>query len=117
MAHFEMFYRSTNFLYSTVRIEVTDSYGRSGSGTAFFFEDYKNPESHPSYLVTNVHVLEDANNVRIKFHCGDKWDNIDRWIELSSPSGLWTSHPNPEVDLCAISVERLRELADGQLDD
>ncbi len=103
-------------LYRTVRVEVVDRNGNTGAGTAFFFADYRSREESRSYLVTNQHVLEGAAKARIRFHCGIPPELEDRLVELPYPESAWTSHPSPDVDLCAISVSRLKELAGGDLD-
>lgn len=114
---------STQFLYSTVRIETLDLDGSPGSGTAFFFEDFKSPDDRASYLVTNNHVLANTKSVRLTLHVGATTDRShfsvaeERSFDFAEPLTLWKAHPNPEVDLCALSVKRLKELAGDHLDD
>jgi hypothetical protein len=105
------------YLYSTVRVETTELDGGTGSGTAFFFEDYKHHDSRPGYLVTNKHVLETALRVRFRCHCGARGFLEDRSIEIADPASLFSPHPDPSIDLCAISVSHLKMLAGDVLSD
>lgn len=105
------------YLYSTVRVETTELDGGSGSGTAFFFEDYQHHDSMPGYLVTNKHVFKSARRARFRFHCGSRGLLEDRWIEIPNPASLFAAHPDPSIDLCAVSVRYLKMLEGNVLAD
>lgn len=112
---------SVGLLFATVRLETEEPDGQVGSGTAFFFEEFNEP-GRPAYLVTNRHVLQGARRVRTRFHTGSVPDRTsfrpagEYAFEMDNPDTLWTPHPDPGIDLCAISVAELREVAGGRLD-
>src|SRR5438552_15625567 len=92
---------ATQFLYATVRVELQYSDGSRGAGTAFFFDD---SASRP-VLVTNCHVLEDAQLASFRFHISPspELSNFtifdDYTLTLANPASAWTSHPDTPIDL------------------
>jgi S1-C subfamily serine protease len=114
-------HQSTQLLFSTVRIQVRFADGKSGVGTAFFF-DYGEPESWRTYLVTNKHVVEGVVEAQITFHIASN----PQLHELNPPGKAlvrfndfereWFPHPDPDVDICVMAVDHLKRLALGALD-
>lgn len=114
-------HQSTQFLYSTVRIQVRCADGNDGVGTAFFF-DYGEPNNWRTYLVTNKHVVDGAVDARIVFHTA----TAPQLHALTPPGRTvvdfvdferqWFPHPDPDIDLCVMSVQHLKSLAGSTLD-
>src|SRR6185312_6426956 len=106
---------TSQFLYLTVRIEMSYADGAVGSGTGFFDDFYDYHDRRP-YLVTNRHVIEDAASLRIRLHAGTKnspepsYPLDGFWFEMTEPEKFWTPHPDSDVDLRTISVNRLTQL-------
>jgi Trypsin-like peptidase domain len=106
----------SHYLLATVRVDIHYANNQSGSGTAFFFR-YGNPTiSQNTYLVTNNHVIDGALSISLRFHSGGNNEpsqfrgTRDLWITLPNPTKHWVSHPDPEVDLCAISYDQLKNI-------
>ena len=121
MPHFTFDLRQpgSHYLLATIRVETLEADGQRGSGTAFFFR-YGYPSPSPRvYLITNNHVIEDAQQIRMRFHVeggSEPWNfstSGDAWAVLQDPRTHWVSHPDPAVDLCALPLTRLRELCPG----
>lgn len=113
---------ATSYLFSTVRLETVEADGATGSATAFFFQDTLS-EGRPSYLVTNKHVIVGQDRIRARFHLSTGKERrrfsgaSSSWIEIVDPASVWSHHPDPEIDLCALRVRDLKRLAEGQLED
>ena len=119
MARFEATIRdlTTRYLFSTVRLEGTLESGGEAVGTAFFYEASANVPKTEVFLCTNRHVIEGCSKLRICVHASSGKTNgalltIDRqqWVEMDDPETYWHGHPDPEIDLCAIPLEKLLKL-------
>lgn len=112
----------TAYLFSTVRLVLFDERGETGSATAFFFQD-TGVEDRPSYIVTNRHVVTGQHAMRAQFHLSTNRQRhrfVSRssdWVEIRDPEAVWHGHPNPDIDLCALREQELREIAGGRLDE
>lgn len=101
---------SEMFMYSTIRIECIDSAGNISTGSGFFFnflEDTINKTSVPA-VITNKHVVENSNDGYFLFTLSDKngnpLDTVHHRFHISNFTKAWISHPNPDVDLCAMPI-------------
>jgi hypothetical protein len=112
---------ASSYLFSTARLETVDADGATGSATAFFFRDTL-AEGRPAYLITNKHVIVGQDLVRGRFHLSTGQERrrfsgvSSAWVEMEDPASVWSHHPNPEVDLCALRVPDLKRLAGGELE-
>lgn len=99
--------------YATIRIECQYKGSNSGTGTGFFVAFHMNKETgdHVPVIITNKHVIRDSMFGKLTFTKADKTGKpIDKeHIIFSSHSfeQLWTLHPDPEVDLCAMPIARI----------
>lgn len=113
-------HQSTQLLFSTVRVEVSFAKGHSGVGTAFFF-DYGEEDNWRTYLVTNKHVVEGALEAQISFHTASNPELHalqppgKTLVRFDDFEGEWFFHPDPEIDICVMSVDHLKALASGTL--
>jgi hypothetical protein len=59
-----------------------------------------------AYLVTNRHVLENHDRVKLRFNPQGDEPAREYDLQLTGPEGaqLWTAHPDPEVDVAVIPV-------------
>ena len=97
-------------LYCTTRLEVDDG---QGFGTGFFYVTGRST-ARKDYLVTNKHVIAGANVLRITLHSQAPRER--RYfrpagrleVVIPDPESRFVMHP--DQDLCAIPVERIREL-------
>jgi hypothetical protein len=92
--------------YATVRLDVERLDGTRSFGTAFHFAFMIDGEFVP-VLVTNKHVLDDAQNVRFALHAGDGekpivGSGLPCAIVDVQPGIIW--HPAPDVDLAMIAT-------------
>ena len=89
-------------LYSTVKIET-----EHGSGTGFFFAMDVGYGYKTVLLITNKHVINDAEKVIFCMHLSKEDDRENPsgkfdWIEIPAFRDDLLMHPEDETDLCAI---------------
>lgn len=107
-------------MYSTIRLETLRNEVPVGIGTAFFFLYRKVEEKGMAWLpllVTNKHVIKGSTHVRFRVHLGEvingkSWPT-GKTATVTIPRGpaLFMYHPDPDVDLCAMSSGDLKEEA------
>ena len=91
--------------YSTVRIECELQSGEMAYGTGFFvaFKDASVP-----VVITNKHVIKDSKRGTLIFTKADAnnepLDKDHFNFYISSFESYWRLHPDPNVDLCAMSL-------------
>lgn len=94
-------------LYCTVRLETEGSNpDQIGSGTAFLFGLETEKGNFPC-LVTNKHVIRDAQVGRFFFtsksgngpNVGDRLD-----VEIDNFESRWFEHPDPEIDIATMPL-------------
>lgn len=94
----------TSLSHLVTRLVCTKSDGTSSIGTAFYFSIHEKNETYQPLLVTNKHVIKGA--IKTKFRISQTNDNGEpipkKFYDAEIPSGLWVSHPDPSVDLCAM---------------
>jgi hypothetical protein len=113
---------ATPYMFATVRLEADCVDGSKSVGTGFFFNARGPSTVENIFLCTNNHVLEDAVRVRMRLHTSSQAleseaFSVDgeRWVTVTEPKAVWTSHPDPEVDLCAAPLSLISCLS-GQID-
>ncbi|MEG4218753.1 serine protease [Microcoleus sp. Pol14C6] len=111
---------SEKLLFSTVRIAVQLSSGEEATGTGFFFNFLVDEQTHIPAIITNKHVVAGAVTGSFQLH------ELDKTIEEPQPSGdfftvglddfenRWISHPDNNLDLCAMLFQPLRSEAEIQ---
>lgn len=93
-------------LYSTIRLEAVHAAGVI-RGTAFFYHA-ELPAGPAAVLITNKHVIEDCSDLRLRCHQADEsgrgpsGHSFDLNVKISS--GAIALHPDPQVDVCALSI-------------
>ncbi|MFA5106199.1 MAG: serine protease [Candidatus Micrarchaeia archaeon] len=109
---------SEKLLFTTVRIETELLDGSKGTGTGFFFDFLVGDKQTLPVIITNKHVIKDAVIGRFQLHV------LDGNQENPKPSGKfftvrfdnfekrWISHPNENVDLCAMPFQPLNTEAE-----
>jgi len=94
-------------MYSTIRIFGETKDGTSTSGTGYFYRYSENGIDLLDVVVTNKHVVEDAQKGIFRLHKMKKNENgepnlakgfID--FEINDFNKKWFFHPDPDVDLC-----------------
>ncbi|KAA5534928.1 trypsin-like peptidase domain-containing protein [Taibaiella lutea] len=92
---------------TTVRIEA-NSKSITKAGTGFFYSiGDKDKSEYVSVIITNYHVLEGAENIYLVFTLSDKLGNSTGNFTKYKVNDIQTAivrHPDPAVDLCAISL-------------
>ncbi|MDO9382649.1 MAG: serine protease [Hyphomicrobiaceae bacterium] len=92
-------------LYSAVKLTSKKNGIATGTGTGFFVDFANNGEQRVPCIVTNKHVIENADQVTALCHLADGAKPSGRFVTCTTPLTPQTvfNHPVPEVDLCAIS--------------
>lgn len=102
-------------LYTTLHVEAIGPDG-TADGTGFLFS-FDVCGSSCMTLVTNKHVLEDANKLIVSFHIalpdGSAPSGNIRRATISFDDGGVAYHPDDDVDLCAVSID-MEALADRE---
>lgn len=98
--------------YSTTRIECETTTGQKGTGTGFFFNLNFPNDKHVPIIVTNRHVAEGMTKGRFRLTKSDADGNpiIDQHFTRDFSTGfesMWTFHPDPNIDLCAMPIGQL----------
>ncbi|MHB9145461.1 MAG: trypsin-like serine peptidase [Symbiobacteriia bacterium] len=93
-------------LFTTVRIETEAGDGTYGLGTGFIFGVPREDDRVTLMLVTNKHVVENANVGVLTFtQQGENGRPIlgeHQAVRVNALSGLFIGHPNPDVDIAAM---------------
>jgi hypothetical protein len=106
---------SERLLFSTVRISIETKSGALGVGTGFFFSMPLQGDRHIPLIVTNNHVIADATTGNFYLHEGEQREGrvipTGRYFEVAFNEfeQRWTKHPNPNVDLCAMPFQPIRQ--------
>lgn len=101
-----------DILHSTIRIEAMYSDSAIGTGTGFFFQYIINEREVP-VIVTNKHVVDGAEMLKMKFTVADSAGNpvltnhFD-W-EVNDINVFVIRHPEEDVDLCVIPFAQARK--------
>lgn len=102
-------------MYCTLRIEMVNSSNvLVGAATGFLFQFCVNSERYIPALVTNRHVADDCDYVRLTFtRAGDggtpETGTCDQTILITANA---IRHPNPKIDLCIMLIgENIKALA------
>lgn len=91
------------FLYSVVQIETTGKNGAISSGTSFVFKDLSSPIEHQLFLVSNKHVVSDAESGVVFLTKKDSngmpilGDTI--FLKNDGFAMQWYGHPEDNVDV------------------
>lgn len=102
---------SLQLLFTTTRIDVWVKNQR-GSGTGFFFQFPISQTEHIAVVITNKHVVLNADKGYFYLHTMDQAGNPD----LNSPPfiaefdnfrNMWILHPDENVDLCIMPIAPL----------
>jgi len=109
----------TQLLYSTARIEASLGSGSRSVGTAFHFAFKIDERRGLPLLVTNKHVVRGA--VRGEFHLHECLRDQEGKVAGPAPTSFpvsmddferqWFMHPDPQVDICVMPFEPLRQQA------
>lgn len=95
-------------LYTSVRIETINFDGSRGSGTSFVFQDAASPEGQQLFLVSNKHVVSDAESGLVFF----TEQGVDGRPALGETFFLrndgfaqqWHGHPDKSVDIAVMPL-------------
>ncbi len=101
--------------FATVRITIPTDTGKGASiGTGFLYRVPVSEEKHCILLVSNRHVYGDPTKpIQLVFHRRDEADPIRPklgetvTIEDTKFESVFTSHPDPAVDLACINISKI----------
>lgn len=108
---------SEQLTYSTVRIECELNGGGSATGTGFFFKflEDKEANTHIPVVITNKHVIKNANKGRLIItkanENGEPVDTEHFTLLFDNFESFWRLHPSDDVDLCAMPIAPLLNAA------
>ncbi|MCK5150048.1 trypsin-like peptidase domain-containing protein [Candidatus Pacearchaeota archaeon] len=92
--------------FSVVRIESKKN-GESEPATGFIVSEKINEKSHMPLIITNKHVIEEADEVIFSFVKSDKQKPIlgeEIKFKLTNPKSFFLNHPDSDVDLTALPL-------------
>lgn len=96
------------FLHTTVRIEAVDHAGRVGTGTSFIFQDAASPPGEQLFLVTNKHVVTNAETSTLYFtRKNDRGEAVvgePLFVKNHRFAHQWHSHPDAAVDVAVMPL-------------
>lgn len=103
-------------LYSTVKIIAYRNGNPVSSGTGFFYLFQQTERSSVPCIVTNKHVVQNAEMLRIRCHFAENEKPSGQFVncDISLAGGVPFWHPNPDIDLCAIPFNGIIEQANSQ---
>lgn len=103
--------------YSTVRLECQTPSGLS-TGTGFFFKFLEDGDRHVPVIVTNKHVIRNATSGRFIITKSDAEGNpipTEHFtVNVPNLQQFWKLHPDDDVDLCAMPLAPVINLATQQ---
>ena len=107
---------SEQIQHSTVRIETILNNGSISTGTGFFFKFLENGNGeHIPAIITNKHVIKDSKIgvFRLTLVNSDGKPDYTKTQEYKLPNfqQYWIGHPDPEIDLCAMPIGQLLNMA------
>lgn len=92
--------------FLTILIESIDKNNNRSFGTGFIIH-VKNAYSKELFLVTNKHVIKDANSGILRFHMSEKGNKKNgQGYKLNIPEmeNYWIGHSNPDIDVAVMSM-------------
>lgn len=97
-----------NLLFTTVRVQTNGPRGQ-GTGTSFIFLD-QSRDQPLLFLVTNKHVVQDADRGTLVFTQAQK--NLPligqpRTVTVDGFNNHWHGHPRPEIDVTIMPLDQL----------
>ncbi|WP_158691044.1 trypsin-like peptidase domain-containing protein [Streptomyces sp. 351MFTsu5.1] len=100
-------------LFVTVRIVNEGAGGVRTVGTGFLLHKKVNDSSSILFIVTNKHVLADAQLLTLGFIArGDDGEpklGQREDVTIGNPGIAWVGHPDPEVDVAVLSIGEIIE--------
>lgn len=104
--------------FSTVRIACKTQSGGDSTGTGFFFIFPLNSNTNIPVIITNRHVIKNATEGTFQLTEANNngTPNIGMFttVQLDKFEGRWISHPNQNVDLCAMPIAPLLHEAENK---
>jgi len=98
-------------IFSTVYIETVLTDGKEQRGTGFFYFRRVHGSKGHEILVTNRHVVENAEKITIFFHerAAGGGPNLGEIGRVTVNSEFWRFHPDERVDIAFLLMEVLRK--------
>jgi hypothetical protein len=98
--------------HNTVRIEAVLADALNSVGTGFLYQFSSSDGTPVPALVTNAHVLQDAQKIRLLFNPRGQDNNVDLGANkleyvISEFQNGWFRHPNPDIDLAFITMNAI----------
>jgi hypothetical protein len=104
--------------HSTVRIECEFPDGSRGTGTGFFYSLARQGDKHIPVIITNRHVIEGSSNGRfiLTLRRSDGLPDYgnNRAFEFRRFEAMWKPHPDSSVDMSAMPIAPLLNMAQSQ---
>jgi hypothetical protein len=115
---YKSFPPSVQMLYSTSRIETTDTQGQVSTGTGFLLQLNIKDDIQVDVLVTNKHVIKGASKGRINFTVENPPGQPDIYnhsaLFIDNFTYPWINHPDPNIDICVLPITSFIEQAKKQ---
>lgn len=99
---------SEQLTYSTVRIKCENSEGNVSTGTGFFYRFCKDEDSFIPAIVTNKHVIKDAEVGEIHINLGTAEGKPKKGkyhkVVFENFENMWIKHQRKDIDLCILPI-------------
>lgn len=106
---------SEQIQHCTIRIETVLKNGSTSIGTGFFFNFLEQEDgTYVPAIVTNKHVIKDSVEGKFRFtvkRAGNPDYCNSKEYQISNFEQKWIEHPNPNIDLCAMTIGELFNMA------
>jgi len=107
-------------LHTTIRIETKTPVG-DYTGTGFFFSFHNDLKTskHIPVIITNKHVVKDADTGKLRFSLKDTAGNPIPGkfsdLKIDNFEARWIKHPENDIDLCALPIANIhREISKSE---
>lgn len=99
---------SETFAYAAIRIECEAAHGTS-TGTGFFFQFVLDSGKVVPIIITNRHVVKDANRGTLRLHT--QQGHTYTTVTADAFESRWYGHPDASVDLCMLLADPILDTA------
>lgn len=107
-----------HLLHSTVRIHCKNNDGTASTGTGFIFGFPEGKNAIWPFLITNRHVFDNAETVRITLtrllRHGEPDIGNHETIEIQNISKCWHGHPDESIDLAILPLSQMLNTDKGK---
>lgn len=104
------FSKAEQLLYSTIKLTTYKNGSEFGSGTGFFMGFAKSDKEFVPAIVTNKHVINECDEIKLLMHTDDGSGRpsgkiMPYYLNINEKTVIY--HPENNIDLCAIPIQQI----------